>query len=1088
VRLIQDTVPITKLSAFRSAAAFLLILLVASRLAAQEDFNHPELVWKTIETPHFFVHYHEGAERTGRTVAKIAEDIYEPVTSLYDHKPSEKVSFVIRDYDDISNGAAYFFDNKIELYAPSMDYELRGTHNWLRNVVTHEFTHIVQIQTSMKFGRRMPAIYLQWLGYEAERRPDVLYGYPNVIVSYPLSGFVVPAWFAEGVAQYNRNDLRYDFWDSHRDMILRSYALDGNMLTWEEMGVFGKTSLGNESSYNSGFAFVSYIARKYGENTLAEISRNLSTLTEVSIDGAIRRAVGKSGGDVYEEWRSEVRRDYGERVARVRTNIREGEPVKFDSTGAVVDPGELQKTESMIVRDELPRSAGGQSFPCCRFGDMTGFANLYPAYSPDGKKFAYVSAKGGDYWGLSSLYVYDLPTGKEALVRPGVGTSAAWSPDGNSIFYAKHTRDNPHWYLQFDIYRFDFRTGKETRITHGRRALQPSVSPDGRTLAYVVNADGTTNLALAGVDGTNERVITQYAQGEQVYNPKWSPSGDRLIFDYSMKDGRSIAEIHPDGSGLRFIIQGNDDSRTGVFTPDGSRIVFSSDRTGIFNLYSYDVSSGSIAQVTNVLGGAFCPAVNASGDITYSAYTSGGYKIYRLTNPGLLVDGDFHYARAEGSSGRPPALPAPPVSVTSPQFDWTALRSYDDAGIPPANTKAYRNIFTSVTYVPFIRIDNYNPRNRALDLIKPGLYLFSNDVLEKIGFFAGAAINRQMERDLFLQFFYRDKLPLLYSLGLAPQASVEIYNVTRKTGNEISLPASTIPVSVTYDLLEFDFALNQAFLSQFGNLEFRYAHSRYTSIIDNFIDPETNPPSLISSSGDLYLIANTMNLTFKLDAIIPSSTMEINPAGRRMMLRIGRELNKFNGDGQYEMTSSGLRPVYKTVDFTRLEMTWQEHVPFFFRNHTLTASVRGGTIIGPPVDEFFDFYGGGLVGMKGYPFYSIGGNDLAVAGINYRFPISSNLDVRFLQIYFDKLYASFYGDVGNAWGENNSVPGGWKADAGAELRLESYSFYSYPTRFFFDAAYGFNTFNRYVRSANEFVTYGKEWRFYFGVLFGFDLD
>jgi hypothetical protein len=71
-----------RLFAFRSAAALLLIVLAISRLAAQEDFNHPELVWKTIETPHFFVHYHEGAERTGRTVAKIAEDIYEPVTSL----------------------------------------------------------------------------------------------------------------------------------------------------------------------------------------------------------------------------------------------------------------------------------------------------------------------------------------------------------------------------------------------------------------------------------------------------------------------------------------------------------------------------------------------------------------------------------------------------------------------------------------------------------------------------------------------------------------------------------------------------------------------------------------------------------------------------------------------------------------------------------------------------------------------------------------------------------------------------------------------------------------------------------------------
>ena len=65
-----------------------------------------------------------------------------------------------------------------------------------------------------------------------------------MIVSYPLSGFVVPVWFAEGVAQYNRTDLHYDSWDTHRDMILRSYALEGKMLTWEQMGVFGKTSLG----------------------------------------------------------------------------------------------------------------------------------------------------------------------------------------------------------------------------------------------------------------------------------------------------------------------------------------------------------------------------------------------------------------------------------------------------------------------------------------------------------------------------------------------------------------------------------------------------------------------------------------------------------------------------------------------------------------------------------------------------------------------------------------------------------------------------------------------------------------------------
>jgi len=123
-----------------------LVLLFVTAGFAQDEFYHPELTWRTIETEHFYVHYHTGAERTARVVAKVAEDIYAPVTTLYHHRPDGKVSFVIKDFDDYSNGAAYFFDNKVEIWASALDFDLRGTHNWLRNVVTHEFTHIVQIQ------------------------------------------------------------------------------------------------------------------------------------------------------------------------------------------------------------------------------------------------------------------------------------------------------------------------------------------------------------------------------------------------------------------------------------------------------------------------------------------------------------------------------------------------------------------------------------------------------------------------------------------------------------------------------------------------------------------------------------------------------------------------------------------------------------------------------------------------------------------------------------------------------------------------------------------------------------------------------
>jgi hypothetical protein len=81
-----------------------------------------------------------------------------------------------------------------------------------------------------------------------------------------------------------------------------------------------------------------------------------------------------------------------------------------------------------------------------------------------------------------------------------------------------------------------------------------------------------------------------------------------------------------------------------------------------------------------------------------------------------------------------------------------------------------------------------------------------------------------------------------------------------------------------------------------------------------------------------------------------------------------------------------------------------------------------------------------------------------------------------------------FADIGDAWTGKMPTLKQFKTDAGLELRLESFSFYSYPTRFFFSAAYGFDKFQRHVRSRDVDVTYGKEWRFYFGVLFGFDFD
>ena len=382
-----------------------------------------------------------------------------------------------------------------------------------------------------------------------------------------------------------------------------------------------------------------------------------------------------------------------------------------------------------------------------------------------------------------------------------------------------------------------------------------------------------------------------------------------------------------------------------------------------------------------------------------------------------------------------------------------------------------------------MRVDNYNPKNKRLDVIKAGLYFSSYDMLDKLALFGGAAVNRRFERDLFLMFEYKDRIPLFYQLGLSPILSLEVYNITRKTRSSFELTPYIVSTDITYNLFEVNFSLRQKVMSEQNEVRVMYTLSRYGADIGSFINP--NNSSLNPGFRNQYFIGNSFTVVARHDGIIPSVDREINPVGRSAQLRYVYEFNKFNVDGDFEIRSGLLVPLYTPFHFHRVELSWNEHLRLPVKRHTLSIGIRRSTILGKRVDSFFDYYLGGFIGMKGYPFYALGGNDVAWVNLTYRFPLWTTINTRVLQFYFTKLYGSFFGDLGNAWTGVTPPLKSWKTDAGFELRLEAFSFYAYPTRFFFSGAYGFDRFQRVIN--NTAVSYGREWRFYFGVLFGFEL-
>ncbi|MFZ0390201.1 MAG: BamA/TamA family outer membrane protein, partial [Calditrichia bacterium] len=928
--------------------------------AQMEMNNHPELHWQSFETEHFIIHYHQGTERTAHEVANIAEEIYPGVTDLYQYWPETKTQLIIRDTDDYSNGGAYFYENKIEIWAENMDFLLRGTHNWLRDVVTHEFTHIVSIRKSLKFGPKVPAGFLQVFGYEDERRSDVVRGFPDVLVSYPIAGLTIPVWFAEGVAQFQSPSTRFDYRDSHREMILRDRVVTDHLLDLKEMSVFGKNSVGNESSYNQGYAFVNFLAETFGDSVVKDLARYASSRFMLDFNSVIGKVTGVSADSVFRMWESYLQRTYNSRLDTIREYLKTGEP--------------LQKE---------------------------GIGNIYPLYSPDGKKVAYLEGRG-DYLSLNALVVKDLKSDKKQVLDGGVVSSISWSPEGRYIAYAKKSR-RPSGSEYFDIFVYDLKRNESVQITEGMRATHPDWSHDGKKLAFVVHSDGLTNLFTLELPspvtlqenkitgyydlekhqvrytipeeqrndwqrhyrklqyyGSNLQQLTHFTGGRQIYHPRWSPNDQYLIFDTSINFARDIAKIPADGGELTFILNTPTDERSPVFSPDGREIYFAGDRTGIFNIYSYDLQSGEVKPHTNVIGGAFMPSVSPQGDLVYSLYQDQGYKIYALKNVNELPPEHLNYR--ENYQAEIPRMKTPAVQNQATE------------------SSRYKRSFGPVGFMPRLLID--------YGTIKPGLYVYSNEILDKMFFFGGGAINWDREYDLFSIFEYNFWKPTFF---------VELYNSTTEVSDEYEDPdgfsTSNDNINVRFNLLEANAGMRGRF-RDYVNYELSYTYSLYRARIATFAYRELATPDIVFISPPIrysYLKAHSISLMLKRKKVLPEVDSEINPrAGYYASFRATREWNHFLDDFATNRVV-GLE-VYKKYYFMRYGLDLETYIPVpATRRHSLSMRLQGG-YIDHSVDDFFHNFAGGLVGLKGYSYYSISGRSLAIGTLTYRMPLVRNLN------------------------------------------------------------------------------------------------
>ena len=1068
-------------SILRGCAALLLFAGLA--MAQPVPWNHPELDWKTLSTEHCEVHVHQGLDTLGLVVADILEDIWGPVTELYDYVPDTKLQVVFYDTDDYSNGGAYFYNNKLIIWATSLDFDLRGQHNWLRNVVTHEFTHIISLGAARKFSRMMPGMYLQVMDYEKEKRDDVLQGFPNVVSSYPYMGTVVPMWFAEGTAQFQAEGAHYDYLDSQRDMLLRDRVLHEHFFDWHEINAFDKNTVGSESVYNTGFHLVSYINQTYGPDALRRIMEALASPLRISMDKAIREAIGIGGRELYENWKRERSEYYAAHMASVLAHEVSGErisgsvPVSQGASGPEARGDRLTSPQGGMLPGRIVADwSGDQRGPSDEYGPSN---NMYPLVSPDGRFVYYLSNGDADWLGQTGIWRYD----RQAKTREKIVSTARGAfcitPDGKALIYSKLSKPDKHGSHLRDLFLYYIEEKVNRQLTQHQRLSQPALSADGRTLVCVQNGGGSNELALVEldelsgeaykamnkrqrrqVDFLEPRVLTRSSYGNQFYQPCWMPEGNAVLVARSALHGRDLVQVDVLTGKVRELIATDYDERS-PRVRDGY-LYFSQDRTGIYNVYRVALSQGEVGEaecLTNVPGGAFTPEYYQD-TLYFAEFRAGGFRLNELAAPRALDPEHVHY-RSDVLDIIPPTR--------------------DDSSPTPREYRPMTLLFEKPFVMPRLMIDDGE--------IKPGVYVINTDLLERVTYSAGVAAARITNLDIYTG--------ASWALGNYTWFG-DLYVMHRDAVNRFD---------DSYVILDEDLDGNPIFDTY--NVDYRfYLYEAETGFRRRLSDLSTGEAGLRwSNYSARYKGQNNVTVNYNYLrgfglflryhwAMNHSTRVDdyINPHNRSWLdLNYQQRMDEFMTE--FEVTPAGLlAEVYDKYNFGQLDLSLGRNwsVPWV-SSAAVGLDFKGSFVTQDDVDDFFYTYAGGLTGLKGYSYYSLGGTRSAVLHANLGFPLIQRTGIRLGHLYFKRAYLNLFAGTGEAWCDENRydsdgvfIDTGFdlKSEAGADLKLAFDSWNILPSALTFTAAYGFDEFRVNELDADEM--YGREWRWYLTLLFDFN--
>ncbi len=1020
--------------------------LIALSAPAQEPLKDNAFGLKTytIESEHFRLNYTQGLEQVAKDAGEQFEKLYGIYKNTYAVALPQKTEVLVVD-GELTNGLAQWNLNFIVIWCHDLDYNLRGSHDWLKGVCTHEFAHIVSLWSSMKLPSWIPMVQIGDFTHPND---------PNRIeFMHVVPATTIPPWFAEGIAQYEDSRNGTDSWDSHRDMIVRTLTLSNKLLSWDHMQAMTGRGDDFEKVYNHGFSLVSFIANRYGYNKVVSLLRENALVYRLGFNGSTKAILGLPAKQLYAQWKDSLTLHY-------RTQVK--------SLGAQVYGKKINKD---------------------------GYDNYWPKFSPDGKKIFFLSNGDEDY-SFSSKLLYSCSLAdtvkEDRRIRIEKGINGFYSIHAASGLIAFTSRKSPKSVIEpknggdraFDAFidtlppekpKFRlFKKKTERQVTEKKRVFSAVFSPTGDKLACARRVHERFYLALVDTGGKDFRIVypdsgATATRIDYMYSLDWSADGRRIAVSYIDGKNRTVG-IYDTLTREFSVIEDGRDNRDPRFSANGKALYFSSDRTGIFNIYRHTFGTRTIERLTNVSGGAFAPDASADGKkLTFSNYDEKGYGIYlidtirvveeipadslwRLRPPLVIPQVTTAFSPSRPYSRLPRMFLAVPTLISEQIISKSAnvfkgQSTFLAGGIfnfidPMAMLGMGSEITAYVLLEP----------SRLFDFISLDKRFFNPEVNYDLGVFASTRLRPTTLSFYFLQrgladenrFFdetAQEDMTLKYGLTLR--------NVTAMGSRPLS-DASNLHVFAGYNWYDVYLLTKNLYGADFP---YSLAQGARAGLMANFFAPASDSRALISPRG---LYAKCKYTYSRQDLINDDQSFKIDTGS-------GQMVENFDKYGFHEAAVSlklGMPSLWNA-----------DHDLYFEFNGVsqLTDDQMGNWIRGTGVSygKTLPSYYKAIEWLPGYTYYYnypskkmmadsslqtvtrdtvlITGSAVAKVIGSYRFPLLPRpMDAHFWFLYFDKLYGAVNFAAGAGWPVLSDIrhfkKENWLSSAGLEVRLEALSF------------------------------------------------